>query len=386
MYHFQQPVTDWPQAVERLPDTALVKAVDRGDILRDVKGINPNITTTLRHWGGSQNIFGGTFEENKQRARDFFKTFIDATFKEQYAQYTDYVHDWNEYLSSSHTDEELQIRLTWARAVAEVWRDEYRTQPEYSHIRLALVNCPIGNDIHREFAEIALEYDCAISYHAYSHYINGQRDPGDWRYHSGRWNFMEQSWGLRPDWIFGESGPYAGVLEGWRHSSVLGGDINGYVNAVREWIRDIQTTEAYQQGRIEGFALFTTGGGSTWKYYETSQPELNLLADMINQEWKPGGEPVPEPRTWSKLVYLLPQNATREQYAAVADVAYPTRSEIAFSADSCFARPGNVTSHKAIVYDVASWGGASNLESWVNTHYNYDPPTEIEYRDYPSFF
>jgi hypothetical protein len=145
-------------------------------------------------------------------------------------------------------------------------------------------------------------------------------------------------------------------------------------------------TSAYQEGRVLGFNLFTTGGTSEWKYYETQQPELGYLANMINQEWNPGEKPVVEPRTWSKLVYLLPQNATREQYAAVADIAYPTRSEIAFSADSAFARPSNVISHKVIVYNVDAWGGKQVLEDWINEHYKYDPVTEIEYREYPSFF
>jgi len=93
--------------------------------------------------------------------------------------------------------------------------------------------------------------------------------------------------------------------------------------------------------------------------------------------------PPPEQRTWEKTVFLLPQNATRAQYNAVADVAYPTRSEIAFSADSAFARPENVTAHRVVVYDAAGWGGQAALAAWVQQHYSYSPATVIEYRGWP---
>ena len=390
MFHFQGTVNDWPRAVVKLPDGALIKAVDRGDILRDAKAINPRLTTMLRHWGPGQH-FGGSLEQNKQRARDFFQTFVDGTFLAQYARHTDIIQEYNEYLASSHTGQELQDRITWARAVAHVWKHEYRSRPELAHIRLALVNAPIGNDIHRAFAEIALEYDCVLSYHAYSHYIDGKRDPGDWRWHSGRWHFMEQAWGLKPDWLFGESGPYASVWDGWRSGKCQGGNAQAYVEAVRVWLRDVQQTAAYKEGRLKGFALFTTAGGQEWQAYETKQPEMDMMADMIRNEWKPGSEPVTPPpppkeeRQWSKLVYLLPQQTTPEQYDMVQQIAYPTRSEIAFSADSAFARPSNVTSHRVIVYDVASWGGKTALEAWANEHYKYTPATVVEYRDWPGF-
>lgn len=294
MFHFQNSVQAWPRAVQMLPDGALVKAIDRGDILRDVKTLNPRINTMLRHHGGPQAIFDGRgFEGYKNLARQFFATFVDATFREQYARHTDFVQEWNEYLASSHTGAELQDRIDWARAAAWVWKHEYQPLPEINRdgnpIRLALVSAPVGNDIHRAFAEIALEYDCVLSYHAYDKFVGDhQRDPLSWRYHSGRWHFNEQSWGgLKPDWLFGEAGPYAGVWEGWRHPVVLNGDAAAYVEAVRTWIREIKSTPAYREGRVKGFALFTTGGTMEWRYYETLQPEMDQIAQMVRQEWTP---------------------------------------------------------------------------------------------------
>lgn len=89
-----------------------------------------------------------------------------------------------------------------------------------------------------------------------------------------------------------------------------------------------------------------------------------------------------DPHTWNKLVYLLPQDTTQAEYQQAGAVAYPTRSEIAFSADSAFSRGDNVASHKVIVYDVARWGGAAALESWVDAHYHYTPETVIQYRGF----
>ncbi len=299
MFHFQDSVQDWPRAVGRLPVGSLVKAIDRGDILRDVKAINPGIRTALRHYGGPQNIFDGRgLEGYKRLAREFFATFVDETFRAQYARHVDVVLEWNEYLASSHTGQELQDRIDWARAAAWVWRHEYRTQPGYGHIRLGLLSAPVGNDIHRAFAEIALEYDCVLSYHAYDKFLGDhKRDPLSWRYHCGRWDWMEASWGgLKPLWMFGEAGPYAGVLEGWRHGLVLNGDTAAYVEAVRRWIGELRSTAAFREGRLLGFNLFTSGGTNEWKYYETRQPEMEALAVMIGQEWvAPPGPPGPPP-------------------------------------------------------------------------------------------
>src|SRR5690554_2857966 len=118
MFHFQSSVNDWPRAVAKLPKGSLIKAVKRPDILRDAKAVNPGVITMLRHHGGPQNIFWGDFEANKQLAADFFETFIDGSFREQYARHVDLVQEWNEYLASSHTGMELQQRLTWAEACA----------------------------------------------------------------------------------------------------------------------------------------------------------------------------------------------------------------------------------------------------------------------------
>lgn len=348
MLFFQGDVNDWPRAVAKLPGGSLVKAIDRGDILRDVKGINPNIKTALRHYGGPQTIFDGRgFEGYKDLARQFFATFIDGTFFEQYAQYTDIVMEWNEYLASSHTGAELQDRIDWARAAAWVWMNEYRPLPEVNRngnpIRLGLVSCPVGNDINYRFAEIARDYDCVLSYHAYDKFINGQRDPFSWRYHCGRWNWMDQDFiarGIRVDWMFGEAGPYGSVRDGWRHESVLNGDAERYVDVTRAWIEEIRGTTAFAENRILGFNLFISGATDKWRLYDTIQPELDALCEMIGVEWiKPPDNPEPpppdptEPRIYDKFSIIVPQDIQRSQYDAVVDKHWDNRRSIIFSAD-----------------------------------------------------
>jgi hypothetical protein len=338
MFHFQAAVDNWEEALHRLPNGALIKAVDQGSMLRTAKLINPNLTTMLRHFGGPQNIHDGRgVEAYKQLAREFFATFIDGTFREKYAQYTDLVQEWNEYLASSHSGAELQDRIDWAEAVAWVWANEYRTQSDYAHIRLALVNAPVGNNIDRKFAEIALQYDCVLSYHAYDKWLGlNDRDPLSWQYHCGRWAVMESGWGgLKPDWLFGEAGPYNSVVDGWRSQKVLGGNAQAYVDSMRTWIGEIKGTPAYQEGRVKGFALFTSGRTSgVWELYYTEQPELNMLADMVAQEWQPVSSPPPPPpdpdpepdpdecrglpRTQYHRVYnVIPPNVAEETAVAI---------------------------------------------------------------------
>ena len=545
---------------------------ERGDSLTG------NVRTVLRHWYDPGQVFGGTYEENKQRARVFFSTFIDGTFR-QYADRVDFVEEFNEYLASSHTGQELQDRLTWAKAVADVWKNEYRTQSELAHIRLVLVNAPVGNDIANGFAQIAVQYDCVMGFHNYDHWINGVRDPGSWQYYAGRFVTLDNNFkaaGYTVDWMFTETGPFSSAIDGWKHPNVCGGDIEKYVDTVEWFIGKLKTTDAWATGRILGAHWFTTNGGSQWKNFETSGNDLIRICQTIGAEWQGQGTPDPPPdppppdpppagnllrnadfelgwydiatgqvpnewsfeyytgsnpydpspyvkpetrvipksgpgsipledwilfglgdfqaikafkgsgcwhgayiqnltssltkpgkltvrffadlvasyspkvyanydpdnpagqmrvnggawylmrpgeineavfdlpagtsqikvesrynypmasmgifgddwkltevetmpdRTWKKKVYLLDPGATPAQYTALQAIAYPTKSEIAFSADSAFDRPPGVTErHEVIVY---GWGGSDNLEPWIEQYYKFSPATIRSYK------
>ena len=116
MFHFQNSTTDWTSVIGGDPPLC-IKAIDRGDILREARQHNPNTFTILRHWQNEQH-FGGGLEENRDRARAFFQTFIDGTFRQQYAQYVDAIEELNEYLANSQTAAEVDARVMWAEACA----------------------------------------------------------------------------------------------------------------------------------------------------------------------------------------------------------------------------------------------------------------------------
>jgi hypothetical protein len=246
MFHIQRTVPDWLQAVERLPDGALVKAVDQGQVFQEVKAINPTIYTNLRHYYDSGQVFGGSWEDNLDRARAFFSSFVDGTFRTHIAPYCNSIGEFNEYLANSQTSFEIAQRLMWARAAAHVWQTEYRIQDDYQHIRLSLCAAAVGNDIHEGFAGL-------LDYHPYTHWQNKQRSSWDWAGLSGRWEQMDIAYrklGYHVDWLFGEAGPFEAAETGWRSSECLGGDRALYVEAVRQWLQNVQQTHAYQSGRI----------------------------------------------------------------------------------------------------------------------------------------
>lgn len=249
-------------------------------------------------------------------------------------------------------------------AAAWVWANEYRTQGDYQHIRLGLLSCPVGNDIHKAFAEIALQYDCVLSYHAYDKFLGlNQRDPLSWRYHCGRWSFMEQSWGLKPKWMFGEAGPYEGVIDGWRSSKVLGGNQAAYVDAVRTFIKEIRTTPAFAEGRILGFSLFTTGGTPEWKWYETKQPEMDALSAMIAQEWvAPPPPPAPVPRQYGKRAHIVSQGIARKLFDAVIDEAWERKESVFFSIDDALQPPAPTDLIQITSKEIVAW----NVETIIN--------------------
>lgn len=292
--HFANNIQNWPDGL-RGTFPFLVKAIDRGDILREAKQTNPNVVTVLRHWYDGGQVFGGDWEANLARARAFLATFIDGTFRDQYAPYVDYIEEFNEFLANSQNETEIAERVLWVEAVAWVWKHEYRVKPEYAHIRLVICNAAVGNWIDRSFAEIARDYDCIMGYHPYTLWERKVRWDGDWLNLSGLWDVMESEWGIKVNWMFTECGPFQAAEDGWRSPECLGGDRALLVEAMRQWVADVKTTDAYREGRIVGTgAWFTSGGGSQWDMFELTATELVPLGDMFEAEWTPV-EPEPEP-------------------------------------------------------------------------------------------
>lgn len=358
MIHLQTGVPDWLAAVDRLPAKSLVKSVTVQQ-LAEARAANGGVYTMLRYVNdGMQHVSPGDTEATREsRARAWFNAFVDGTFLDgatagiAHWKATDVIGWWNEYYADSQSAAEKELWWKQERTAARVWRDEYRRGPQAAklgHIRLAIAATAVGNDVPWQTAETATLYDCVVDYHAYSYWemsnaaplslptaVEGENPAGraasmnrarelmhelggdgqqvmgaevgegvpiratyDWQFLSGRWATMDANFrnrGYTVTWLFGESGPFSSAVTGWRHEGVMQGNVTWYVEGMRQWIRDIKETAAYQSGRVLGFALFTTGGGQLWEWFETRQPELSALADMVKQEWMPVEPPPIEP-------------------------------------------------------------------------------------------
>ena len=302
MNHIQRTVPNWLEGVQRLPDWSLIKATENYQIFREVKGINPNIFTAHRmvrdswqHYTGELSSGWFDWETAKQMAWEWFGAFIDPTFHADIAPYCDAVSWHNEIWANSQTEIERQERIKASEAAVHVWNTGYRHLFSRD-IRLIIGEAAVGNWMPREIAALSISSGNLLGYHPYDYWLRKVRDMDLVPVLSMLWDHMEYDWGLRPQWVFSEAGPYEGAVTGWRSEPCLQGDRALYVEAVRQWIQDVQQTAAYREGRVEGFALFTTGSPSPqWDSFETQQPELNELADMIRDEWNPGNSPPPPP-------------------------------------------------------------------------------------------
>lgn len=338
-FHLQNSTPNWPDAVRRLPPGTPVKFVFGVERCREAKAVNPAIKTWYRWVGGqpmpsraalaadenphaiwhnatvpesafgpmptrfsippslfaSRSVVGPDYEAH---ARAWLNQFVDGTFRRE-AKHVDYVGEYNETLANSQSAEEKAAWLALHTAMAKVWFEEYRKEPELAHIRMTLCATAVGNDIPIEFARAAVKYDALLDYHPYIFTEFGQVRPDDWRWYSGRWAAMDDQYraaGVRPDWIFGEMGPFRDAKSGWRHKDVLNADVGKYIDALKQWLDKATQTTAWREGRVFGGVLFTSGSpGDEWKWFDTRQPELNAIADMIATYQSPNQpEPPPE--------------------------------------------------------------------------------------------
>lgn len=362
-----------------MPDKSLVKATENYQMFSEVKGINSNIFTAMRLVrDGWQNYDGQWFdwETAKNQARRWFNAFINQTFYADIARYCDAVSWHNEIWANSQTAHEQQERIQAAEAAIWVWDNEYR--PNFSHdIKLIIGEAAIGNWMPRKIAELAIESDNLLGYHPYDYWRNKVRaDVGFIAATSMLWDAMEYDWGLRPNWIFTEAGPFESAITGWRSAICLDHDRAAYVNAVRTWIRDVQQTPAYREGRIKGFALFTTGGGSRWEGFETSQPELNDLADMINVEWHPGTTPPPPPPPddrgkpriqYNRLYNIIPQDATEDRAVEIFRQGWREAKQTSGGSYDD-AGIGDLDSRTAVLWDIPA-GDHQMFRDWYANNY-----------------
>jgi len=345
--HFQTTVPNWKNALLKMPDHVLLKAVNDAAILID--GLNSWVSAGrdpaklfLDHryvdfiypdWDAASTW---THEEFKDFWRANFPKTIDATYYNNFAPHIRYIEELNEYTDTRMiTDAALLApRIASARAAVDVWNSEYRGKNGIpSDARLVVCNSPVGNDIPIEFFQLCRDEDAVLGVRAYTHWTNKTRDPEDFRYHSGRPFFNEQAYGIKVDILIGESGPYDGTTwNGWRAQSCMGGDGNLLVQGMRQWWLDLSGTAAYAEGRIIGPGAWFTCNQGDWDLYRLYEAELVPLAEACAAIWSPGSGPGPDPdpdpqpdpecyglpRTqYHRTFNAVPSNATEEQAVAI---------------------------------------------------------------------
>ena len=316
--HFQTTVQNWTNALVKMPDGALLKSVNDPAILVDgmakwsAAGRDTRkLWTDFRYHDLYYPQFDAvayTWEELKITWRANFRRFIDATYLRNYAPHIKLIEELNEYTDSRMiTDKALLApRLLSAQAAVWVWNNEYRGRVREvdgveglipADCRLVICNSPVGNDVPKEYYQLSVSEDAPLGVHPYTHWQHNERDPQDFRYHSGRWHYNEQAYGIKPTYVFTECSLYDGVLEGWRHQNVVNGNRDLLLFGMTAWWQDCQQTAAYKEGRILGPGAWFTSSTSNdqWSYYKLYESELTPLADLARQIWKPGNTPQPPP-------------------------------------------------------------------------------------------
>jgi len=311
--------------------------------------------------------------------------------------------------------------------MAKVWKERFRdVEPRLAHIRIILCETAVGNDIPLDIARAAVKYDAILGYHPYTVCRVGKLtvpnddtvdsginrpsfvSPHDWRWYSGRWNWMDERFraaGVLVDWAFGEMGPvldasetWSGHLDplgGWKNDDCLNGNVFHYRDVVRYWLDNVTLTHAYQTDRIISAQLFTTGapGGpdAQWGNFELEGYDMRAVMDaIVEYDYPPHAvtpppvqppvppvtppEPTCEPRTQYRREYwALRDDISRKSYLDICSEAFDKKITVGFSYDD--AGLGKLDDKTAVLFDIDK-DDADNYEAWFAQHY---PATKLQW-------
>eukprot|EP00914_Ancora_sagittata_P015637 GHVO01031040.1.p1 GENE.GHVO01031040.1~~GHVO01031040.1.p1 ORF type:complete len:387 (-),score=13.85 GHVO01031040.1:495-1655(-) len=306
-FHLQEAIPGWTDAAALLPAGTPWKAVEDYFILRDAKQANPGLLTIYRRVADGQQDPSLDYQTNRQKARDFFGSCLDGTWRQQGVwRWVDCVEEWNEYQPLLGTPETQAKWLSWIKAVNDVWDElqaDHYNELGYGRpcgrIRLVCCNTAVGNDIGLEHARIVKAHGNIMSYHGYTKFAYGVRDSLDWRYYTGRWASMDQQWraaGVTVDWLCTEAGPFWNVFEGWRHEKVLSGNRQRYIDECVKYTIDNATQFNRRYGhRFLGSTLFTVMR-SGWEWYNHNGDDMLTIARAV-ADYSPQPPP-PQPGDW----------------------------------------------------------------------------------------
>ncbi len=368
-FHAQYPINNWLEAVKLLPSGAPFLSVNDVHMLRDAKSVNPGLRTIFRKKIDVQ-AFTPDYEQAKQKARDYFNSFIDGTWQQQELwRYVDIIKEWNEYVASSQNEAERQLIITWLNAITTVWNQEYRGKPIVGgrDIPLACLSVAIGNDIDPRYAKIIADSGNIISYHNYTHFFNGQRDPQDWQFHSGRWVEMDKVFlakGIQAKWISTEGGIYEGVYDGWKSSKTVGGNLQRYIDECIKY--QLERTIAWNKvngNRYLGSVLFTFGNTGSWPMYELNTAEMIEIAKVV-KDYQPTTPPPPatdwKSEVWQESIerQAISLNPNAALQMAIFNAGFvPVQSEFYYTAQdginrACMAAEHLQTGERRVYYAV----------------------------------
>ncbi len=304
--HFQAGIPNWPSVLAVAPEWCLIKGFE-GGLLVEAKsrwaalGRDPHkLHADFRFYNFFYPGDGErTFEELKGIWRANFFKFIDRTYLEQYASHIDSVEELNEYTDTRMVTDKALLRphLMQCQAAVAVWNDEFRGRTVRSadggeglipaECKLVICNSPVGNDVPREFFELAISSDSILGVHQYQKWDHSVRDPHDFRYFSGRVSvYNEQEYGLRPMYLPSEGGPFFDSGRGWRASECLNHNLPLLVSAMQAHAREHMATAAVAEGRYIGPVALFTSGGFGWADYLVDTGELLEVYKMFALEWK----------------------------------------------------------------------------------------------------
>ena len=337
-----------------------------------------------------------TLNEYKDIWRMNFAKTIDGTYYEKYAAIINLILELNEYTDTRMvTNKELLApRLRSATAAVAVWNDEYRGKNGIrDDARLVVANSPVGNDIPKEYFQLCKTEDAVLGAHLYTHWQNRQRDPEDFRYHSGRVFYNEAEYGIKVDIAITESSPYAGVLEGWRHSNVMGGDVSLLVQGMKAWWNDMAQTNAYQEGRILGPGAWFTSSriNDQWGYYRLWDSQLIPMAEACAEVWHPGTAPIPDPEPepeppiecrgkprvqYQRIYNVISENATTERAVQIFKAGWESARQTAGGAYDD-AGVGDLDARRARLHDIPEERHQEFID-WYEEHY---PGVSVEFPD-----
>ena len=366
-------------------------------------------------WVGVQPLPWDKFEEHAER---WIRQFVDESFL-KVAHAVDFINGYNETLANSQSKEE---RLRWIAlhtAMAKVWKERFRdVEPRLQHIKIVLCETAVGNDIPIEIAAASVKYDALLGYHPYiacdtmgpvvpdNEWSGISRppyvSPHDWRWYSGRWNWMDMAYskeGVNVTWAFGEMGPvwdashnWSGHLDpigGWKNC--LSGSITRYQAVMKYWLDNATKTNAYHDGRIEGAVLFTSGAPGNegqWATFDLRDKDLNDIISFTNNypypeklgtiTPPPPVEATCEPRVQYRREYrCLPAETGFDAYMAACADAFFKKATIGFSYDD--AGVGKLDDKTAVLFGLES----EDVPNFVDWYREYYPGTKLSLKALP---